>query len=284
MLMARPPCLLPTDLHHPADGDLHVIVLDVAQGDATLVRFPDDSTMLVDAGGSSGRFDVGARVVSPALWALGRRGLGVLLVTHPDMDHIGGGPAVVEDFRPMAVWEGVPVMQHPLLTRLKRRADAISAGWRRRHAGERFERGRAEMRVRHPPIPSWQRRRARNDDSMVIDLQLGDVQVVLPGDIGAGIEQHVAASLKPARLLVLKAPHHGSRQSSSARFVRALAPDVVIFSAGRDNRYGHPSPDVVARYASAGARIYRTDLDGAVHISTDGKVRDRQSSGEDPAD
>jgi competence protein ComEC len=127
-----------------------------------------------------------------------------------------------------------------------------------------------EVRVWHPPPPDWERQRVRNDDSVVLELRYGDVSVVLPGDIGAAVEQRLVASPPPPRLRVLKAAHHGSASSSSREWLRALAPSAVIYSAGRGNPFGHPAKAVVERAVRAGADVFRTDVDGAVHVATDG--------------
>ncbi len=114
---------LDSDPQHDADRvqtrRLRVTFLDVAQGDATLIRFPDGRAWLVDTGGALGRFDIGTRIVSPALWALGLRRLSTLVLTHGDRDHIGGAHAMLRDFRPAEVWEGVPVDGHAETTRLR---------------------------------------------------------------------------------------------------------------------------------------------------------------------
>ena len=105
----------------------------------------------------------------------------------------------------------------------------------------------------HPPLPEWERQRVRNEDSIVLEVRLGQVSIVLPGDIGREGEQVVVPRLEPGRLVILKAPHHGSATSSTPPFLAALRPAAVIFSCGRDNRFGHPHPAVVARYRAIGA-------------------------------
>jgi competence protein ComEC len=257
----------------PAPDRLTVTVLDVGQGDATVVQLPDGRAVLVDAGGTPGAtFDVGGRVVAPALVALGAGRLHALAVTHPDPDHIGGAAAVLRDCAPVEVWEGVPVPPHPARRALAALAAARQVGWRRLRAGDVLRYGAAEIRVLHPPAPAWERQRARNDDSLVLDVRLGRVSILLTGDIGAETERLVARALRPAAVRVLKAAHHGSATSTSAELLRAAKPDVVIFSAGRDNRYGHPAAAVVQRVRASGAQIFRTDEDGAVSVETDGKT------------
>ena len=252
---------------------LRVHMLDVDQADATLVRFPDGETLLVDAAGDvlDGPFDIGARIVVPAIWALGVRSLDYLAITHGDPDHAGGGVAVVRDLRPREVWEGIPVPSSAILDAVRAAAEEAGAVWRTVRAGDRMSMGGVDVRVLHPPAPDWERRRVRNDDSIVIELRHGDVSVVLPGDIGADVEPTVAAALGPAPLRILKAPHHGSRSSSTAAFVEALRPSLAVVSAGRRNLFGHPHPDVITRYEAAGVAVLRTGEDGAVALCTDGE-------------
>ena len=156
---------------------LDVTALDVGQGDAIALRFPDGTAMLVDAGGrSSGAFDIGARVVGPALRARGIRRLDYLVVTHADADHIGGAVSLVEEFGPREVWVGVPVAGDAATAALRAAATAVGAAWRTVQRGDRLSIGEVEVGVLHPPPPDWERQRVRNDDSVVLSLRLGAVR------------------------------------------------------------------------------------------------------------
>jgi competence protein ComEC len=104
----------------------------------------------------------------------------------------------------------------------------------------------------------------------VLQIRLGDVAVILPGDVGREGERMLIPRLSRARTVILKAPHHGSATSSTPELLDALAPAAVIFSAGRANRFGHPHPLVVERYRTRGAPIFSTQRDGAVIVETDG--------------
>ena len=255
-----------------AAGTLRVVFLDVGQGDATLAILPDGRALLVDAGGLAGStFDSASASLAPSVRAFGVRRLDTLVLTHGDPDHIGGAPAALRRFSPRTVWEGVPVPPHPGLRALAAAATASAASWRTVQAGDREAAAGVEIRVLHPPPPEWERQRVRNDDSIVLELRMGDVSIVLPGDIGGEGERRVTPRLVPGPIAILKAPHHGSATSSSVPFIAAAHPAAVIFSAGRGNRFGHPAPVVVARYRAAGASIFRTDEDGAVVVETDGK-------------
>jgi competence protein ComEC len=257
----------------PRAGLLRVVVLDVGQGDATVAVLPDGRAILVDAGGLAGTaFDIGGRVVVPALTALGVRALHALVVTHADPDHIGGAEAVIRRFPTAAVWEGVPVPPHLALRRLSELADARRMVWRTVRPGDVERAGGAEIRVHHPPAPDWERQRVRNDDSVVLELRYGEVSILLPGDIGRDVERTLIATLDVAPVVILKAAHHGSATSSSEPFVEAARPGAVIFSAGRNNRYGHPAKVVVDRLARRGVEMFSTAEDGAVFVETDGRT------------
>ena len=160
---------------------------------------------------------------------------------------------------------------HPGLHALAAFARRRGASWRTVQAGDAERFGDFEIRILHPPLPQWERQRVRNDDSVVLELRLGRVSVVLPGDIGREGERALLPRLEPGRLVVLKAPHHGSATSSGRELIERLRPSAVIFSAGRANRFGHPHPDVVRRYREAGVEIFSTAEDGAVLVDTDGE-------------
>jgi competence protein ComEC len=258
----------------PPPGVLRVTLVDVGQGDAIFVQFPDRHALLVDTGGSPGAFDVGRRVVTPAAWALGIRRLDWLLVTHPDLDHAGGGPAVVEDLRPREIWEGVAVPPSATRTALVESAARRSIVWRTVRAGHRLEAGGATLEILHPPEPDWERRDVRNDDSVVARLRYGDVEFLLTGDAGLEFESAWRRPPAPAALRVLKAAHHGSRSSSAEPFVAAFRPDLALVSVGQGNFFGHPHPDVLARLGRVRSEVFRTDRDGAIIVETDGRAID----------
>jgi competence protein ComEC len=254
------------------NGLLHVTVIDVGQGDAILVAFPRGSTLLVDAGGlsTSSSFDIGDRVVAPLIRDAGFRRLGYVALTHGDPDHIGGAASVLREFRPREVWEGIPVPRLEALTRLRMDAQAAGARWANVYAGGHIAIDEEDVVARHPRPAEWERQKVRNDDSLVLELRWRDVSIVLTGDIGKAVERDIASTFPPARLRVVKIPHHGSLTSSSSDFVNALRPQVAIVSAGRSNRFGHPVPEVLDRYRAIGAEVFRTDQDGAVTAETDG--------------
>ncbi len=282
-LLIAGPRIVARDAVPAASVPVRVVVLDVGQGDATAVGLPGGRALLVDAGGvaplttgpdafdASPGFDVGERVVARVLGALGVRRLDGLVVTHGDPDHLLGARGVLRHLAAGAIWEGVPVPPHPGLRSLIALARSQAITWRTVRAGDTERVGDVEVRVLHPPAPDWERQRVRNDDSIVLEIRLGMVSIVLPGDIGKEGERAILPRLEPGRLVVLKAPHHGSATSSTEELLERLRPRAVIFSCGRNNRFGHPHPAVVERYRALGAAIFSTAEDGAVFVETDGE-------------
>jgi competence protein ComEC len=260
-------------------SSLRLTVFDVGQGEAILLQPPGAEPVLIDSGGApfgSDGFDMGARVVAPALWASGVRRLHALLVTHGDPDHLGGARSVLGDFAPAQAWQGIPVAHHARLQEWIADARARGIPLTRRIAGEQFLLGEAQVRVLHPPPADWERQRVRNDDSVVMQVLFGDVAILLTGDIGADVERAILPSLVYARIRILKVAHHGSRTSSSRELLEGWRPQLAVISCGRGNTFGHPATEVLQRLDAIGAQVYRTDRHGQITIDTDGvKVKVR---------
>ena len=226
----------------PADGRLRITVLDVGQGDAIVVEGPDGRTVLVDAGaGGPYRLDAGERVVAPFLWNRGILRLAAVVVTHDDADHAGGMAAVRERFTVRERWDGG--------------ADAGPLAL-----------GGAVI------TPLATAAEGRNDAARVLRVDFGLASVLLASDVEAAGEHALVASGAPLGVTVLKVPHHGSRTSSGSALLAAVCPSVAVISVGGRNPYGHPDPGVLARLATTGADIYRTDHDGAILLETNGRT------------
>jgi competence protein ComEC len=230
----------------------------VGQGLAVLVRTAS-RTLLYDAGPAYGpEADSGGRIVVPLLRATGVRSVDLLVLSHEDIDHLGGALTLLEAIEVQALASSLP-QDHPLqsLVPVPRRCVAGMAwDW----DGVRFE-------FLHPPR-GWEAAR-RNNQSCVLRITAGRASVLLTGDIERAAEEELVKSNAASGVDVLLVPHHGSRTSSSEEFIAALAPRWAIVPAGYRNRFGHPGREVVERYARAGVTLLRTDLDGAVTVMLD---------------
>ncbi len=256
----------------PSATDLRLTMFDVGQGESLLLE-GGRWRALVDAGGRpfGDGLDIGGRVVLPALWARGVTSLDALVITHADPDHVGGAGAVMDAQSVRELWIGVDVPGHEPSQALRVSAEAEGAGVFERRGGEQFAQGPLLIRVLHPPAPDWERRRVRNDDSVVLEIVHGEVAMLLMGDVGADVEREILPRLTPARVRILKVGHHGSRTSTSQRLVDAWRPHMALVSCGRGNTFGHPAPAVLARLRAAGATVFRTDTDGQVTVRSDGR-------------
>lgn len=232
-----------------ADGGFQAWVLDVGQGLSVIVRTRHHA-MVYDTGARypSG-FDLGEAVVAPALHALGIGSLDLLMISHADNDHAGGAAAVAAAFPRAARLAGEPGRM-PLPMR------ACTAGQAWTWDGVRF-------RVLSPTERTTGRGNAR---SCVLAVDGAGGRLLLTGDIGSDVEPAVAAAIGTPRPTVLVVPHHGSRHSSDPSFIAAVAPRLALVSTGWHNRFGHPHPLVVRRYADAGVPLLDTAIRGAIQI------------------
>ena|GEM_PF-404810 len=242
-------------------GELVVYYLDVGQGDATLLQGPG-FTVLIDAGRHD-RWDV-----VPQLEAAGVQSIDLFIGTHPHSDHIGQCAAVVERFPVREVW--LTGHEHTTLT-YERCLDAVlasDAAYHEPRAGETHTIGPLRLEVLHPTQLTGE----LNNDSIAIRLTYGDVVFLFTGDAEAAGEAAMLQRGLPLAAHILHMGHHGSRSSSTAAFIAAVAPQVAIYSAGSGNPYGHPHAEALERVASVALAVYGTDVNGTIRVSTDGRA------------
>ena len=258
---------------------LELTVLDVGQGDSLFLSFPRGRTMLVDGGGELGTFhsgemrsgiDVGEDVVSPFLWSRGLKQIDVVALTHAHEDHLGGLAAIFENFRVGELWVGRDI-QSAAYWQVLAAARAHGVVIRHLKQGDTFSEDGVSGRVLWPDDLS-EGQNAKNDDSLVMRLSDGAETFLLAGDIERPSEQRILAEEQPVGVNFLKVAHHGSKTSTTEPFLFAAHPAFAAISVGRDNSFGHPSPEVTERLEAAGVRVYRTDRDGAITASTDGRT------------
>jgi len=255
----------------PAAGEAWITALDVGQGLAVVVRTAG-RTLLYDAGPAyGGEADSGGRIVMPMLRGGGIDRLDLMVVTHEDVDHLGGALTVLESVQVRSLASSLPPGH--ALNALVPDALRCSAGRRWEWDGVRFE-------FLHPPI-GWEAAR-RNNQSCVLRVEAGGTAMVLTGDIERAAEDLLARNAALLKADILLVPHHGSRTSSSEQFIVAVAPRWAIVPAGYRNRFGHPAREVLARYETAGVHVLRTDLDGAVEVALGKTLRVETLRGRHP--
>ncbi len=260
-----------------ADGrTMRVTFLDVGRGDAALVEFPRGRTMLIDGGGFwDNSFDIGKFVVAPCLYALDIKKVHYVVLSHPHQDHMGGLAHIVEQFSPDELWLNGDRVAHPSYTRLLHAAEkrgvritCCSAGTQPHIIDGVTIHILSPDRGLHPD--GAQRYEDINNNSLVMKLRYGNIQVLFTGDIHKDRETELVSHRVPLAATLLKVPHHGKRGSSCAAFIEAVNPEAALISCGSGRSASESSGRVLKRYAAAGARIYRTDTHGAVTFITDG--------------
>ena len=248
-------------------GAMELIFLDVGQGDAVAIRTPGSRWILIDTGPRSLTFDAGERIVVPYLRRRGAARLEALILTHPDMDHIGGATAVLSELTVLRVLDpGSPAARTAYVAALER-AQARGATWFAAHAGDRVSVDGVTLEVLHPGgSAATAASDEANDQSVVMLLRYGDFTALLPGDAPAAVEDALLDAGRIPPLDLLKAGHHGSRTSTSWKLIEFTQPELSVVSAGTRNRYGHPHRVVLDRIERAGSDVARTDLQGIVHV------------------
>ncbi len=258
-------------------AELELTTIDVGQGDSLLVVFPDGKRLIVDGGGiptfglgRRAQLDIGEDVVAPYLWNRSIRTVDVVALTHAHEDHIGGLPALVQDFRPKELWTGAtpgsPSWDVLCARAARNRVKIVPfASYRR------FPFGGAEVEVLAPPPDYVPSKLPRNNDSLVIQIRFGRHAFLLTGDVERQIERRMLRDGQISRSDVLKVPHHGSKTSSSDELLDRVQPLFAVISVGLENSYGHPHADALERLRQHHAVMFRTDRDGLVSIRSDGR-------------
>jgi competence protein ComEC len=248
--------------------ELRLFLLDVGQGDAAVLATPGGRWVVLDAGPAGEGRDAGRRVVAPFLARQGARRVSLLLVSHAHADHLGGVGSVLDRLPADDLIEPAVPVPDSLYLALLDRAAAGGVRWHPGRAGDRWEVDGVRFRLLHPDTAWAGWREDRNEDSLVLLVEYGAFRAVFAGDAGLPVEARLRGRVGHVDLL--KAGHHGARAATGDAWLAELTPRAVVISVGRRNRYGHPSPPVLARVAAVGAELWRTDRDGTVSVRTDG--------------
>jgi len=255
---------------------LEITAIDVGQGDSIFAALPAGKLMLMDGGGiaSFGKriktnLNIGEDVVSPYLWSRSIRQLDVVALSHAHTDHIGGLPAILENFHVKELWTGV-TPECPEWDALRGKAAELHVKIVALQQGQHFDYGGAQFEVLAPTLGYLPATTPRNNDSLVLRMAYGRRSVILSGDMERQVESELLAASLVQHADVLKVAHHGSKTSTTEPFLEAVHPAFAMISSGLDNLYGHPNADVLERLHQANIEILRTDRMGAITIRTDG--------------
>lgn len=266
------------------NGRLTVSFLDVGQGDAAFVVFPNGETMLVDGGGNLRFRDeqdddeaidfepdaprIGEMVVSEFLWEKGYSRINWLVATHADADHIQGLADVASNFSIGSVLSGQYPVGDPEFAELENVIKRRGIETRFIAAGDRFEIGGASVEVLHPEKALADV--SDNNSSVVLKITFGARSFLLTGDIEKEAEGELMTNPDALAVDVVEVPHHGSKTSSTAEFAVATHAKYAVISVGRTSRFGHPQREVVERWQASGAKVIKTGERGTITFSTDG--------------
>jgi len=253
------------------DDNLHVSVLDVGQGDAILVQTPAHQDILVDGGPSPQAISLGLGDKMP-FWD---RTIDLVILTHPNADHINGLVEVLKRYQVKQVLYpdldcDLPVYDEWLRLLKEKDIECTIA-----QAGQQIDLGEGiVIKVLSPPLHHLTSTQSDIDNNgVVLRLSMGQISFLLTADIMQEVEYELVARRADLNSTVLKVAHHGSDTSTTPDFLAVVSPQAAVISVGGDNKFGHPSDEVVARLEEklVPANIYRTDRDGAIEFSTDGE-------------
>lgn len=243
------------------DGLLHLWLLNIGQGDAILIQTPSGKTILVDGG-------PGQTVTSEldAVLPFFSRRIDTIAITNPDKDHIEGFIGVLNHYEVGEVWmtgtnNRTSVMQH-LLKLIREKNIPV------RIVDESDDQtiDGVFIDVLFPFQPEFGINEHTNNYSLVMKVIYGENEILLTGDLEKEGEERLIKAGANLKSDILKAGHHGSKTSSSTAFVKKVSPNYAAISAGKGNKYNHPSPEVLQRFGQLDMKVFRTDLDGRIEF------------------
>lgn len=236
--------------------------VDVGQGDCTVFQH-DGYTVVIDTAGKTPDFDAGERLAVPAMRRLGVTKIDLLIITHPDSDHVGGIRALSKQFRIGKVVAASHFKTHYDMTMWlnSARFGVNEVEWLKGAAHARL--GAATVEITNP---GWPRETPDNDGSLIVSISLGNGSALITGDASQEVEGRLAGR-GDWNTEILKVGHHGSQTSTSTKWLIETSPEFAVVSCGRGNRYGHPHKSVLNRLKEKKIPYFRTDRDGTVSFT-----------------
>lgn len=259
------------------DSDLRVTFLNVGQGDCIVVELPyQKAVYVVDTGGllrfekerwkeTKKTFEIGRQVVVPFLKGRGIRTIDALILTHADADHVEGAEEIIEEIRVREIHVTPQSLAKAVMDDLLKAAKQHQVPIKEKMGGVQWGIGKTQFAYLWPTDITYE----GNNDSLILFLQHGRFRMLLTGDL----EQEGELALmrmygeQLQNVTVLKAGHHGSKTSSSEEFIQVVNPKLTIFSAGLNNRYGHPHQEVIKRFEQNGLPYKVTGIDGTIALN-----------------
>lgn len=251
------------------DGKLHVIFLDVGQGDAIFIQTPRGQRILVD-GGPSPTSLLAALGQQMPFW---ERTIDLMVLTHPHDDHVSGLIPVLERYKVKAFLDGGQEHPTPTYTHCLELVQEEDIPYQLARAGMQIQLGEGlQMKVLHPQSELLSGTGSDvNNNSIVLHLVYGPISFLLPGDVEEEAEAVLLSSSEDLASTILKSPHHGSSTSLNPRFLEAVSPQLAVIQVGADNKFGHPDPTTLAKLEEHSVAVLRTDQNGTVEVISDGE-------------
>ena len=251
---------------------LTVTFFDVGQGDAAFIEFPDGKNMLIDAGPKVSDFDVGKYVLVPYFKRFGIHQINTIILSHADNDHIGGMPAILRHIKADHLYDAGLYHQTRICSTYQFLIDSLKLNYHQ--VGDCFrmkEFQTAGCFLLHPTDDFLNNyTKDINDNSLVLKIVYGDTEFLFTGDIEKQAEEYLTRYGRLLEADVLKIAHHGSKTSSTEKFLKHVNPAYAVISVGRNNRFNFPDSTILYRLRKNQITVLRTDLNGAIIFRTDG--------------
>jgi len=250
------------------DGLLKVYFFNVGQGDAIWIEAPNGNQVLIDGGPDNA-----------VLQRLGEtmpfydKNIDMVVATHSDADHITGLIGVLDRYEVENIVYSNIVRKSSLYDAWQEAVEKEGANIIDPVAGKVIDLGnKVTLTILHPAESlDGVAKEKVNNDSVVLTLKYGETQILLTGDIEAKAERQIILSGADIDADILKVAHHGSKTSTLDEFLYEVSPKVAVIQVGANNRYGHPTQEVLSRLENFGVKLYRTDIDGNIKVTSDGK-------------